>query len=452
MARKSRDASPGATRIQLGDFWLEPRAERGEWVIAWYDPGARTRRRRTTGVSYGGEAIPPIAAQEALAAHFATASRPAEPAAPADMSVAKLMDIWQQEHVAVKTADPARYAISVQHLLRFFDAERRAGRVRSAVMVSDVNKQLVDRFITFRKGEGVGGWTINRDLKALRGSLNHAWRNELITSAPFIHDVDTKDRAKPRDLVYSPERIAALLEAAHGIESRRHVFLYIMIAMSTLGRSEAILELDASQIRDGRIHFLADDRAQTKKRRSVVPIVPTLAPWLEGISGKVVTYRSPIAEKNREPGGPVYFEKPCYDLGNSFDKCLVAAGISREVLDSDGKPVWLPPRARLGETEPRIKLTGIGTPNTLRHTIITEMHRRGVPEGQIDAAAGHVGEGTGKRNYRHIRPDYLAELVDAIEAYWSEMTRLTTVHLRSHNGPKVVSMASARASRRGKTV
>lgn len=449
MAR-SRGAAPG--RIQLGDFWLEPRAERGEWVIAWYDAGARTRRRRTTGIAYGGEAVPPIEAQEALAEHFASASRPAEPVALGDMSVAKLMDIWQTEHVAKKTEDPARYAISVQHFLRFFDAERRAGRVRAAVTVADVNKKLVDRFIAFRKAEGVGGWTINRDLKALRGSLNHAWRNELIPSAPFVHDVDTKDRAKPRDLVYSAERIAALLEAAYAIESRRHVFLYIMIAMSTLGRSEAILELDADQIRDGCIHFLADDRAQTKKRRSIVPICPTLAPWLEGVTGKVITYRSPIAEKNRQPDGPAYFEKPCYDLGNSFDKCLVAAGIARECFDDDGNQIWLPPRRKLGETKPRPKMTGLGTPNTLRHTIITEMHRRGVPEGQIDAAAGHVGDGTGKRNYRHLRPDYLAELVAAIESYWSEMTRFTTVHLRSQSGPTVVSMASARAGQRIKNL
>lgn len=90
----------------------------------------------------------------------------------------------------------------------------------------------------------------------------------------------------------------------------------------------------------------------------------------------------------------------------------------------------LPPRRRLGETEPRPKLRGRGTPNTLRHTIITEMHARGVPEAQIEAAAGHIGEGTNKRNYRHLRPDYLAELIEAVEDYWSEMKRYTTVHLR----------------------
>ena len=116
-----------------------------------------------------------------------------------------------------------------------------------------------------------------------------------------------------------------------------------------------------------------------------------------------------------------------------------------------GDQVFLPARAKLRETEPRPKLKGLGTPNTLRHTAITEMHRRGVPEAQIDAAAGHVGEGTGKRNYRHVRPDYLAEFIAGVEAYWAEISRYTEVHLRSHGGPKIASIATARAKARTKT-
>jgi site-specific recombinase XerD len=318
-------------------------------------------------------------------------------------------------------------------------------------MVSDVNKRLVDRFIRFRKDEGVGGWTINRDLKALRGALNHGWKNELISTVPFVHDVETKDKAKPRDLVYTPERVAAILEAAASREDRAHTLLYIMIAMSTCGRSEAILDMDASQIRDGCIHFLADDRQQTKKRRSTVPIAPTLAPWLEGIKGKVIVSRKPIAERKwRDPEIPEFYEYPCYDVGGSFETCLLEAGICREVFDDDDNQLFHPVRHKLGETEQRPKLKGLGTPNTLRHTIITEMHRRGVPEGQIDTAAGHVGEGTGKRNYRHLRPDYLAELIEAIESYWGEISRFTTVHLRSQHGPKIVSFASAKAIARSK--
>lgn len=74
----------------------------------------------------------------------------------------------------------------------------------------------------------------------------------------------------------------------------------------------------------------------------------------------------------------------------------------------------MPPRRKLGETEPRPDMVALATPNTLRHTAPTEMHTRGVPEAQIDAAAGHAPIGTGQRNYRHLRPDYLREMIDGL--------------------------------------
>lgn len=55
-----------------------------------------------------------------------------------------------------------------------------------------------------------------------------------------------------------------------------------------------------------------------------------------------------------------------------------------------------------GETAMRPKVIGLGSPNTLRHTLSTEMHMRDVPKAQIDTAAGHAGEGTNKKHYRHL--------------------------------------------------
>lgn len=444
MGRSKTDAG----RVELGAYWLEYRAERDDWSICWYDPAARTRRRRKTGIGGGERSDPPEAAREALARHYLEASKPAEPQPKAAAIVTDLLARWLRDHVTRK-ADAARYAISVKHLLRFFEREQRLGRIIGGVTVADINKQLVDRFIAFRKAERIGGHTISRDLAALRGALNWSWREELIEATPFVKDVEARDKAKPRNLIYSMEEVAALLEAAWGRPERHHVFLYTMIALSTCGRSEAILDLHGHQIDRGLIYFLDPDRDQTSKRRSIVPIAPTLAPWLEGISGKVIKYRAEIAEaKWAKPGVPEYFERDCYDLGNAFDACLVEAGISRQLSDASGELKFHPPRRKLGETDPRPAMKGRGTPNTLRHTIITEMHRRGVDERQIDMAAGHAPIGTGKRNYMHLRPDYLAEMIEAVETYWSEMRRYTTVHLRSQCGPSVVSMSAARASRR----
>jgi hypothetical protein len=56
--------------------------------------------------------------------------------------------------------------------------------------------------------------------------------------------------------------------------------------------------------------------------RSIVPI----APWLKGLTGKVIGYRAPTSAKTRAAGGPDYFEKPVADLGKSFEACLIDAG------------------------------------------------------------------------------------------------------------------------------
>lgn len=81
--------------------------------------------------------------------------------------------------------------------------------------------------------------------------------------------------------------------------------------------------------------------------------------------------------------------------------------------------------------------------------ISTEMHMRGVPEAQIDSAAGHSGEGTNKRHYRHLRPGYLKDFIAGVEDYWSEVGKLTKVHLRSHCDPKIIDFGAARAHRAG---
>ena len=151
----------------------------------------------------------------------------------------------------------------------------------------------------------------------------------------------------------------------------------------------------------------------------------------------------PVAAKKRVEGGPTHVERPTKDLGKAFSTCFCDAalagvqGLAAQVVDNNGVPLWLPPRRLLGETAARPQLKAAVTPNTLRHTVITELHRRVVPEAQIDAAARHRGEGTGKKNYRHLRPEYLADLITAVEAYWHEMRRYTTVHFRTQGGPKV---------------
>lgn len=427
-----------STRVQLGPFWLWYRSDRDTWSICWLD--GRTTRRRCTGVTGGSATAPPQDAEDALARHFLLAQTPVTVKAPdvirspGDVLLADITRRWLEEHVAFLSAGE-RYAYSVETLQRYWDIRRAAGLLVGPLTVAAVSRDLISGFVTWRQTDGASPATISRDLAALRGPLNWAVKEGIMSFAPKIAEV--AGRGLRRELAYSPEQVAGILDAAWGKPERRHVHLYALINLSTHGRSEAILELDSTQVREGLIYFNATGREQTSKRRTIVPIVPTLAPWLEDLSGKVIRYRAATSEKSRAAGGPDFFERETKDVGRAFEACLIAAHMANPSLhlathktDTDGASVWLPPRAKLGETSERPAMRGLGSPNTLRHTIHTWHQRRGVPQAQIDAAAGHSSElGSGK-NYTHLRPEYLTEFVASTEAFWQAVGAHTKVHVR----------------------
>src|SRR3546814_15236652 len=79
---------------------------------------------------------------------------------------------------------------------------------------------------------------------------------------------------------------------------------------------------------DGIIYFNPPGRMQTKKRRSTVPVAPSLRPWLAGASGKIIRYQTPLAKSSwADPAVPEYHERPCYGIRKAFDACLLEAGI-----------------------------------------------------------------------------------------------------------------------------
>lgn len=449
-------ASTAAKRFELGPFWLWYRRDRDDWNICWLD--GRVTRRASTGVG-GDERNPPEPAKEALIDHWtawrarAEAIAPSGPLPPGEVLLADLTADWLQQHVANLEA-PERYLDSVEILETYWSLLDRDRLLPEPFTVSAVTNGLVDGFIAWRAAGGASPPTISRDLAALRGPINWGLRPEIgrLITAPRIRDV--KGRKRPKELEWDPEQVATLLEVARQSIDRAHVHLFMMIMLSTHARVEATLELDAdTQLRGNLIHFLRPGKEQTRKRRPIVPVCPTLAPWLEGLSGKVIRYRVPTSEKTRAAGGGEFLERPTSDIGNAFAGVLLAAhearpdlGFAAQDLDKAGDLIWLPPRRKLGETDARPKMKPIGTPNTLRHTIHTWHKRFGVPDAQIDAAAGHSEEGTGA-NYTHLRPEYLREFIASTETFWAAVGEHTDAHLRYQRDTKLVELASARMRR-----
>ena len=314
------------------------------------------------------------------------------------------MTDWLRFHVStLQAAD--RYLVSVQHWTDFFDLERKAGRLRAAVAVRELTPQLQARFRDWRFKEGVGGHTVSRDLAAVRGALTWAWKNQRIEHPPFIADVPAHLKAPARNRVLTMKEVAALMDACAGRDDREHVLRFIVIELGIAGRPEAVLELTSDNIdlKRGLIDPRQPGRVHPRKRRAIVPIAKAVMPWVSGIDGKIIAYRVPIAEKNREPGGPTHLVRLTRSIKTAWKAICKDAGV-----------------------------TG-ATPKTLRHTMLTWLAERGVPKEQRMTLAGHSAQDTTAKNYEHLSPDYLRAAIDEVDAYFDELAKMTTAHLRYGN-------------------
>ena len=103
--------------------------------------------------------------------------------------------------------------------------------------------------------------------------------------------------------------------------------------------------------------------------------------------------------------------------------------------------------AGLVTAPPDGQLVPRGSPNLLRHTVLTWHDSRGVPEAQIDAASGHAGRGTRRRNYVHLRREHFREWEASVEALFAEIGRHGSAHLRYQCNTNVVELSTARPAK-----
>jgi len=391
-------------RHQIGRFWLYQRPDAKSWSICWLDPrsgsqtGGAVTRRKAIAVSGGSPNRPPQEALDALAAHQLEADAPRQ-AKPGEALVEYLVAEWLKLHVSTLAA-PRRYADSALLWGEFFALEQRAGRMPPAITVATISPQVVQRFIAWRKNAGVGGHGISRDLAALRGALNWARKNQLVDSVPFIADVPAREKPRSRERVLSMEEVARIIDACVGVPEREHVLRYVVIAIGTIGRPDAILELRDHNIdlERGFIDPNHPGRVHDRKRRAIVPLSRFVRPWVQD-RGKLIKYRAPIAEKNRTEEGPTHFEKDTASIKTAWNSICEELGIEG------------------------------ATPKTLRHTMLTWLAYRGVPKEQRVMIAGHLPTDTTSK-YEHLTPDYLGEAMRAIDFYFESLASFTSGHLR----------------------
>lgn len=235
----------------------------------------------------------------------------------------------------------------------------------------------------------------------MRGALSWAWKNHRLEHLPYIADVPAHHKAPARDRVLSTHEIGHMLDLCVGRPEREHLIRFIILELGTAGRPQAILELtDKNLDLENNLIDLGGGKIHRRKRRPVVPIARHVRPWVEGIEGKLIRYRVPIAEKKRTPDGPTHYERETKSI----------------------KTVW-----NAVCREARIENA---TPKTLRHTMLTWLARRGVPQEQRQMLAGHSPQGTTSKNYEHLSPDYLDAAIREVDAYFVELAKHTQLSMR----------------------
>lgn len=335
---------------------LKYREERGSYYIEWTEGGRS--KKRGTGTADGAEA------QDALAAFIRDRQQRAGvigPRRPDQFPIAEALNLYAELH-APTTSAPERIGYAIDALLPFWEAS----------MVGDVTD---DTCRAYAKDRARSAGTVRKELGVLRAAINFAVKRGRVTIAPHVELPDKpegRSRWLKRDeavrLVIAARRVRSTAGLDYATSARSYLPLFILLALYTGARKDALLSLRWPQVDLDRrlIDFNPPDRVRTNKGRAVIPIPRRLMVLLR------------LARRRSGEMGYVLHQhgERLNDVKRSFARACRDAG-----------------------------LTGV-TPHTLRHTCGTWMAMDGVDLWQI---AGWLGQTHARTTalYAHHHPDFL---------------------------------------------
>ena len=327
--------------------------DRGLFYIQWSEGGRI--RKRSTGTADSGQA-------ETILSQFITAKnaaqRPAGPSDPDGYEIVQALDLYATLH-APRTAAPERIAYALIPLIDFWGSNK----------VADITKETCRAYVEWRN---LKPGTVRRELGTLRAALNFAHSEGRLTRVPFV---ELPEKPSGKDRWMSKPEAAKLLNAARSsrADTRLYLPLFIMLALYTGARKEAILSLRWPQIdlERRRIDFNAVGTRKTNKGKVRGQPIPD----------RLYTALRLAQRRGTELGFVVHRDGlRIKDIGDSnsgsFGRAAKAAGLNDV------------------------------SPHTLRHTCGTWMAHRGVSMFDI---AGWLGQSVERTTelYAHHHPDYM---------------------------------------------
>jgi integrase len=327
---------------------------------AWCITWFDPRTRQTRRASTGEVGL--LEAELKLAEHVASHARMDRQPATRTPLETVLVRYFKQHAIHLKSAEQARYAL------------RRWSDFFAGALVSEVTADRQRAFVAAMRAEKLSDGYIRRVLACGQAAINRAFREGEIASAPQIL-LRLAPEGEPRERVLTIEETARLFAAA----DTPHLRAFLIAAFATGARPSSVLELTTFQcdLAARLVRLNPPGRAQNKKRRPTLPMVDQLYELVA-----------------RTPAGPLvsFNGKHIRDIGKGFAKACAAAGLDKDV-----------------------------TPYVIRHTVATEMSKRGV---QIWEVAAWLGHSTGYRTterYAKVSPEHLAGCVRALNSYFADL-------------------------------
>lgn len=206
--------------------------------------------------------------------------------------------------------------------------------------VADLTIAAQERFVEWLRDRGYADGYVRRVVGFGRTATNRAWKRGEVTQVPFIE-------LPPGGDPYPNRATRAQLVALLNTPMPAHVVAYVLIRLNTGCRGDAALDLQPFQIdwQENAVRLNPAGRRQTTKRRPVVPLTRTLARFLGRLSGP-------------------------YYAGWNGKRTASIKTTWRKVRAKAGLPAWFAPKV-------------------LRHTVASELRRRGVPKWDVAGLLGH---------------------------------------------------------------
>lgn len=260
---------------------------------------------------------------------------------------------------------------------------------------------------------GRSPWTVHTEMSRLRACLHWSKERKHIPTEVYVW---VPSAGRSRDLVLSADEIKRLLAGA--MEGDPHIFLFVVLAITTSARHMAILDLtwDRIDFDGGTIQYdelLPPDPMSKswRKGRATVPMNAMSRSALE------LAYRGRRTDYVIEHGG-----RRLLSVREGFASAVRRAGITAKV-----------------------------TPHTLRHTIATMTSDAGIDIRQVAGLLGHRDSRTTDAVYTHNDPKrFLTKAVEVMDLELGAVAALPKLPAHSERAATVLENRPSKLSQRDK--